>query len=75
MKPATLSKSRSKVALECPRKLTYLGDKRYASTLDDDEFLEALPDEGLQVGALAKLMHPEGVGVTARSVEEQVGRR
>ncbi len=72
MKPNTLSKSRFKVTLECPRKLAYVGDARYASTLEDDEFLQALADGGFQVGALAKLMHPEGVEVTARSIEDQV---
>ena len=39
MNPNTLSKSRFKVAITCPRKLAYLGDQRYVSTLDDDEFL------------------------------------
>ena len=65
MTPTTLSKSRFKSAVECPRKLTYLDDKRYASTFDDSDFLNALADGGYQVGTLAKLMYPEGVEVTS----------
>jgi hypothetical protein len=46
MKPATLSKSRFKLALECPTKVFYSLDRRYVNTKDEDEFLQALADGG-----------------------------
>lgn len=72
MSSTTLTKSRFKVALDCPRKLTYAADPRYPNTMEEDEFLEALANGGHQVGALAKLMYPNGVEVTGRSVHEQI---
>jgi hypothetical protein len=60
-----LTKSRFKVAVECPRKLVYGADARYASDFEDNEFLNALADGGHQVGALAKLLYPEGVEITS----------
>lgn len=68
----TLTKSRFKLALECPRKLVYTADKTYANAKSDDEFLEALADGGHQVGELAKLMYPGGIEVDAHSIDEQV---
>jgi hypothetical protein len=68
----TLTKSRFKLALECPRKLVYATDKNYANAKSDDEFLEALADGGHQVGELAKLMYPGGTEIEAPSIEEQV---
>jgi hypothetical protein len=54
----TLSKSRFKLALQCPTKVYYsLHNDRYVNSKDDDEFLEALADGGHQVGALAKAMY------------------
>jgi len=72
MQPTTLSKSRFKIALECPRKLVYATDKRYANTKDTDDLLKSLAEGGHQVGALAKLMYPGGIEITAASIEEQV---
>lgn len=72
MKATTLSKSRFKVALECPRKLVYSTDPRYANSKDSDDLLKALAEWGHQVGALAKLMHPGGIEITAASPEEQI---
>ncbi len=74
MQPITLTKSRFKVALECPRKLAYVADPSYANLKSEDEFLEALAEGGHQVGALAKLMHPGGVEINAPSVAEQVAQ-
>jgi hypothetical protein len=65
MKSTTLSKSRFKLAVECPRKLTYETDARYASNKKDNEFLNALADGGHQVGALAKLLYPQGREITS----------
>ena len=58
-KPRTLSKSRFKVALECPTKLYYYGKSReYANQKGENEFLMALAEGGFQVGALAKYYYP-----------------
>ncbi len=65
MKSTTLSKSRFKLAVECPRKLTYGADPRYASNKQDNDFLNALADGGHQVGALAKLLYPQGREITS----------
>ncbi|MGH8490617.1 MAG: DUF2779 domain-containing protein [Gammaproteobacteria bacterium] len=67
-----LTKSRFKIAQECPRKLVYAADSRYVNAKSEDELLEALAEGGHQVGELAKLMHPGGVEISAASIEEQV---
>ncbi|MBV9241284.1 MAG: DUF2779 domain-containing protein [Acidobacteria bacterium] len=59
-----LTKSRFKLALECPTKLFYTGKKDYANQKLDDPFLAQLADGGFQVGALAKLYFPGGEEVT-----------
>jgi hypothetical protein len=66
--PRTLSKSRFKLAVECPTKIFYSLDKRYVSTREADEFLQALADGGFQVGELAKLMYA-AEDPTAREIE------
>lgn len=59
-----LTKSRYKMAVECPTKLFYTGKpKEYADVSIDDPFLKALARGGFQVGALAKCYFPEGVEV------------
>ncbi|HEX5654940.1 MAG TPA: hypothetical protein VFX58_17815, partial [Chitinophagaceae bacterium] len=56
-----LTKSRYKLALECPTKLYYTGKKSlYYDTKVDNEFLKALAEGGFQVGELAKLYYPGG---------------
>lgn len=76
MKPVTLSKSRFKLAVECPTKVFYSVDRRYVNTKQEDEFLAALADGGFQVGELAKRMYaaadPAAVEVTVRGQEEQL---
>lgn len=62
--PRLLTKSRFKLALECPTKLHYTGKREYLNRSDDDGFLQSLAEGGFQVGALACLMHPGGVEVT-----------
>jgi hypothetical protein len=72
-RPRYLTKSRFKLALECPTKLFYAGKAdEYADRKREDEFLQALADGGFQVGELAKLMFPGGIEITARSHDEQV---
>ncbi len=57
-----LTKSRFKVAYECPAKLYYNEQPElYANKNRDNEFLQALAQGGFQVGALAKLYYPGGV--------------
>ena len=55
-----LTKSRFKIALDCPRKLYYTNKSLYENTNDEDSFLMALADGGFQVGALAKCYYPNG---------------
>lgn len=58
-----LTKSRFKLACECPTKLYYYGREDYANQKKEDSFLEALAEGGFQVGELAKLYYPEGIEV------------
>jgi hypothetical protein len=55
-----LTKSRFKLALECPAKLSYCTDKSYANQKQDDPFLKALAGGGYQVGELAKIYFEGG---------------
>lgn len=62
-----LTKSKFKLATECPTKLFYSNKKdksgkgnEYANTSLDNPFLEALAEGGFQVGELAKLYYPNG---------------
>jgi hypothetical protein len=56
-----LTKSRFKVAYECPAKLFYNEQPDvYGNKNRDNEFLKALAQGGFQVGALAKLYYPGG---------------
>lgn len=64
MRPRYLTKSRFKLALECPTKLFYTGKPTvYADQKIDDPFLMALAKGGFQVGELAKCYFPTGVEV------------
>lgn len=67
-----LTKSRFKLATECPRKLFYTGKDEYANTKSDDEFLQSLAEGGYQVGEMAKLMFPGGVEITSTGHESQL---
>lgn len=65
-----LTKSRFKLAVECPRKLFYTGKSEYLDKSRDDSFLAALAEGGYQVGELAKLMYP--AGVTIEELDHQI---
>ncbi len=67
-----LTKSRFKTAIECPTKLAYTGNKAYANTKDQDEFLKTLADGGFQIGELAKLLYPGSEEVIVDGHDEQV---
>ncbi len=58
-----LTKSRFKLAMDCPAKLFYTGKPQYPDAKKNDAFLEALAEGGYQVGALAKCYYPQGVDI------------
>lgn len=60
-----LTKSTFKKALACPTKLYYV-HHGYPDSNQNDPFLEALAEGGIQVGELAKLRYPTGTEVTHR---------
>lgn len=59
-KPRFLTKSRFRLALECPTKLFYTKKKDYFDGKINDPFLQALANGGFQVGELAKYYFPGG---------------
>ena len=67
--PRFLTKSRFKLALDCPTKLFYTGKSEYPDTKKDDAFLEALAEGGYQIGALAKCYYPEGIEINERGYD------
>jgi len=67
--PRYLTKSRFKLALDCPAKLFYTGKPQYPDKSQDDAFLEALAEGGFQVGALAKCYYPDGIEVSERGYD------
>jgi hypothetical protein len=69
-----LTKSRFKMAIECPTKLFYSGkaSKEYFDQNKNNDFLQALADVGQQVGELAKLKYhddPFGQEITVETLE------
>ena len=61
-----LSKSRFKLAAECPTKLFYTGKPQlYRNLKQEDSFLAMLADGGYQVGELAKCFYPTGVEISS----------
>jgi hypothetical protein len=58
-----LTKSRFKLALECPTKLFYTSKKEYKDNKLEDDFLRALAEGGFQIGELAKLYYPGGINI------------
>ena len=67
-----LTKSRFKLANDCPTKLFYTGKKEYANKSLDNPFLEALADGGFQVGELAKYYYPNGNNITSIDYDEAI---
>ena len=69
--PRYLTKSRFKLAVECPTKLFYSGkDRLYRNIKSEDSFLQALADGGFQVGRLAQLLWPNGYEIKSKNHEE-----
>lgn len=73
--PRYLTKSRFKLAVECPSKLFYTGKPgKYRDSMAEDEFLAMLAEGGYQVGELAKLRYPDGIEIREKThavAEEQ----
>ena len=70
MKPRYLTKSRFKLAVECPTKLFYTGKKSYRDLKQEDSFLQALADGGFQVGEFAKYLFPTGITIESKDNAE-----
>lgn len=59
-----LTKSRFKLAVECPTKLFYANKPNiYKDTMSEDDFLKMLAEGGYQVGELAKFTYPNGIQI------------
>ncbi|MGL1902532.1 MAG: hypothetical protein OCC49_10380 [Fibrobacterales bacterium] len=69
-----LTKSRFKLACECPTKLFYTKKPEYADSKQDDTFLQALAEGGHQVGELAKLYYPGGHDITTLDYTEALNQ-
>ncbi len=54
-----LTKSRFKLAVECPTKLFYTGKGHYRNLLSEDSFMQALAEGGFQVGKMATMRYPK----------------
>jgi len=66
-----LTKSRFRLAIECPTKLFYTGkDKVYSNLKPGDSFLTMLAEGGYQVGELAKLYYPDGIEIESSNHAE-----
>lgn len=66
-----LTKSRFKLAVECPTKLYYTGkESEYRNLKQEDTFMQALADGGFQVGKMATMLYPQGIEVTSRTNAE-----
>ncbi|MEO8805815.1 MAG: DUF2779 domain-containing protein [Burkholderiaceae bacterium] len=74
MTPRYLTKSRFKLAVQCPTKLYFVGKPEYQDNSIGDSFLAALAEGGFQVGELARLMYPEGHLVEDADHEAAVAR-
>lgn len=72
--PRYLTKSRFKLATECPTKLFYTKKPEYADQKIDDPFLMALAEGGFQVGELAKAYFPDGIEVHELGYDDSVER-
>lgn len=70
-----LTKSRFKLAVECPTKLHYAKrENGYRNRNENNEFLEALADGGHQVGMLAKYRYhhdPVGQQITVHTLDKE----
>ena len=71
MKNRYLTKSKFKLAMECPSKLFYTGKVNiYKNQKIEDAFLNALANGGYQVGELAKYYFPNGHDIKTTDKEK-----
>jgi hypothetical protein len=69
--PRYLTKSRFKLAIECPTKLFYSSKKSvYKDTKQEDSFLRMLANGGFQVGQLAKVIFKDSYEIKSKVAEE-----
>lgn len=69
-----LTKSKFKLANECPAKLFYTGKSEYANQNIEDSFLLSLAEGGFQVGELAKCYFPGGYGIQTLDYAEAMAK-
>jgi hypothetical protein len=69
-----LTKTRFKLALDCPTKLYYSGKSEYPNKQDEDSFLKSLAEGGYQVGELAKCYYPGGHDITESGYDAPLKR-
>ena len=69
-----LTKSRFKLAEQCPTKLYYTRKKEYPDKSEEDSFLAALAEGGFQVGELAKCYFSGGTDIKALSYDEALNQ-
>jgi hypothetical protein len=77
--PRYLTKSRFKLALDCPTKLYYTRKPEYENSADVNTFLEQLAQGGFQVEELARMEHPGGIALLGddydyNKLAEETGR-
>jgi len=72
LKRRYLTKSRFKLALDCPTKLYYTRKKEYENSSESDSFLESLAQGGFQVEELARMDHPEGIPILGEDYNYQL---
>ncbi|WP_034889642.1 DUF2779 domain-containing protein [Gillisia sp. Hel_I_29] len=70
--PRLLTKSRFKLALDCPTKLYYTRKSEYENQSNTDSFLEGLAQGGFQVEELARMEHPNGIAITGDDYNYQI---
>ena len=69
--PRYLTKSRFKLAIECPTKLFYSSRKSiYKDNKQEDSFLRMLADGGFQVGQLAKVIFKDGHEIKSKDAKK-----
>ena len=69
--PRYLTKSKFKLAIECPTKLFYSNKKStYKDTKQEDSFLRMLADGGFQVGQLAKVIFKDSYEIKSIDAAE-----
>lgn len=69
--PRYLTKSRFKLALDCPTKLYYTRKSEYENAAEADSFLEQLAQGGFQVEELARMEYPGGIAILGDDYDYQ----